>query len=113
MEFIVVVLFFAVCATICMSCFVQANRISAESRDLNQGVLLAQSAAECIKTVEYAKLEEQLEQLVYPQAKKQGYRVEVEKTVKDHMLTAVILVKNEESDICKLTVKKYIAGEVR
>lgn len=49
LEFIVVVLFFAVCATICVSVFMKADRISKDSsRDVN-AMVIARNAAECFK----------------------------------------------------------------
>lgn len=54
LEFIVVVLFFAICSTICISAFIKADRISKDSsRDVN-ALVLAQNAAECFKASESA-----------------------------------------------------------
>jgi hypothetical protein len=53
MEFIVVVLFFALCTSICISAFVKADNISKQSKEMNHAILLAQSAAEAIKALDY------------------------------------------------------------
>ena len=56
MEFILVILFFALCGAICVKAFVQADTLSKESRRLNQGMLLVQSAVECVKASPNAQL---------------------------------------------------------
>ncbi len=58
LEFIIVVLFFAICSTICISVFMKADTISKESsRDIN-AMVIAQNAAECFKASESADPEE-------------------------------------------------------
>lgn len=49
MEFILVVLFFALCGATCIKAFVKADALSRDSRELNQGMVLLQSAVECVK----------------------------------------------------------------
>ena len=61
MEFILVILFFALCGAICIKAFVKADTLSRESRELNQGMLLAQSAVECVKAASASQ--EKLSQL--------------------------------------------------
>lgn len=46
MEMIMVVGFFILCASICISVFVKANQLSQDAQDTNRGVLMAQSLAE-------------------------------------------------------------------
>lgn len=111
MEFIVVVLFFSICITICISGFVKANRISEDSKTLNHGILLAQSAAECIKAADYDDIDEKLNRLVYPVAEQEGYHLDVSKSMNKQMLTAVVSVWNESGTICELSVKKYVMKE--
>lgn len=58
LEFIIVVLFFAICSTICISVFMKADTISKDSsRDVN-ALVIAQNAAECFKASESADPEE-------------------------------------------------------
>lgn len=49
MEMIMVVFFFILCASTCILVFVKANQMSQNARDTNQGVLMAESAAEVWK----------------------------------------------------------------
>lgn len=49
MEMMMVVFFFIICASICISVFVKADQISKRAYDLNQAVLTAQSIAETVK----------------------------------------------------------------
>ena len=48
-EMILMVLFFSLSAAVCMQFFASAQTTSQNSRDLNNAVLYAQSAAECYK----------------------------------------------------------------
>lgn len=136
MEFIAVVLFFALCSSICISAFVKANNMSKESKELNHANILAQSAAESIKALQYTNID-QLEKLTglhkveknkylgYYDAdfkelnqqdlKKDGnantvYVMEVDMALEHKMLIAQVHVtkKNSKELICKLTVKKYL-----
>lgn len=111
MEFIVVVLFFSLCVGTCISGFVKANRISEDSKAMNHGILLAQSAAECIKVSDYEDIDAKLNRLVYPVAEQEGYHLDVSKSMDKQMLTAVITVWNERGTICELSVKKYVMEE--
>lgn len=136
MEFIAVVLFFALCSSICINAFVKANNMSKESKELNHANILAQSAAESIKALEYTNID-QLEELTglhnveenkylgyydedfksldQKELKKDDksnkiYVMEVDMTLEHEMLTAQVTVnkKNIKENICKLTVKKYL-----
>lgn len=49
MELIVVILFFALCAAICMQVFASARLRSRDARALSGAALAAESAAECVK----------------------------------------------------------------
>lgn len=49
MEMIVAVFFFLLCAAVCIQAFVKADLLSKRAADLNQSVLIAQSAAEIWK----------------------------------------------------------------
>ena len=133
MEFIVVVLFFALCSAICISAFVKADSISKESKARNHALILAQSAAEAIKGLDTNEFD-QLSKLIglhetedhklqgyYSQnfeslgtgaveAKKATYVMEANLKTKDQMLTAEITVReiSSKKNICKLQVKKYL-----
>ncbi|MBQ1220846.1 MAG: hypothetical protein IIW67_06105 [Peptococcaceae bacterium] len=48
-ELMIAILMFALCAAVCLSLFVHADRISKESDDLNHAVSLAKTAAACYK----------------------------------------------------------------
>ncbi len=58
MEMIAVVLFFILCASICIQTFAKADFMSRRAADLNQGVLIAQSIAEVWKAEGAAGLKE-------------------------------------------------------
>jgi len=58
LEFIIVVLFFAICSTICISVFMEADSISKESSRNVNSLVLAQNAAECFKASESADLDD-------------------------------------------------------
>ncbi len=49
MEQLVMILVFALCAALCLQCFVAADRISRETGLRDEAVLLAQNAAESLK----------------------------------------------------------------
>lgn len=108
MEFIVVILFFSLCAAICISAFVKANTISEDSKSLNHAVILAQSAAEKIKAT--GKVDQD-----YLGKYNDRYILKVETTVEDEILTAQIRVYDKEDmkkEICSLAVMKYLPDEV-
>lgn len=114
MEFIIVILFFSICVTICLKAFVEANYMSEESKRINQAILIAESAAECIKASDYKEMDDKLSSLVYSQVKEKEYNIEVEKQLKNQMVEATIIVCDEKKkEIYKLKVKKYTPSEVR
>lgn len=109
MEFIVVVLFFAISASICISAFVRANNISEESLELNRGLTLAQSTAESMKASpeEFAEGESSFSN--------EEFFVRMTKQVEEQMMTGTVevFVKSDvRKEICTLEVKKYLPGEV-
>lgn len=135
MEFVLVVMFFALCSVICISMFMKAETISRNSLEINRGLMLAQSAAECIKASEPEELQGNMGELL--SLKKAGddsfvgyynedfspategekvFCVRVKIYRNEDMLTARIAVKEEGIDtkreICHLEVKKYLpAGQ--
>lgn len=52
MEMLAAVGFFIICASICVSVFARADRMSRQAMDLNQGVLAAQTVAEELRSGE-------------------------------------------------------------
>lgn len=115
MEFICVVMFFALCAALCIHVFVQADRISKEGRQLNEALLLAQSVAETIKDMDYSDKEEiavTVNQI--NKEYKNKYTVRVKDAVKENILQANIYVYSmkDKKEICTLSIKKYLPGEV-
>ncbi|MBN7773394.1 hypothetical protein [Clostridium aminobutyricum] len=140
MEFIVVILFFALCASICISAFVKADNMSRESKELNHALILAQSAAETIKGVEVGDVDRLSDITGLHKVKENMYRgyysknfkiiedsegnisdsedmiyvMEVKLAMENKMLTAEIMVrnKNAQNSVCELEVKKYLPEEV-
>jgi len=109
MEFIAVILFFALCAAICLSAFVKADQMSQESSSLSRALLVAQSGAETIKAGEAIPFGETV---TYEEA---GFHVEIEAVLEDEMLTATIGVYEtleEDRPIVLLEVKKFTPEEV-
>lgn len=49
LELLLTILIFSVCAGVCILVFAQSASLAAESRDLNNSVILAQNAAENLK----------------------------------------------------------------
>jgi len=117
MEFIIVVLFFSICAATCIMAFAKADAVSKGSRELNRGMLIAQSAAETFKA--YGATDQALAYYdadFKPCEAADGvYILEVQCDLKSEMKQAVITVSkntNAAEEICKLEVKKYLPGEV-
>jgi len=52
MELVVVLLFFSICAAICVSLFGSAQQMARDSHNLSSAVLVARSAASCYKSTE-------------------------------------------------------------
>lgn len=109
MEFILVILFFTICASICITAFVQANNMSEASKTLNKAMILAQSTAERIKATEERRGEGL--QAFY----EEEYYMEVNTRLQEEMAVSDIFVYQDEKskkEICRLVVKKYYPGEV-
>ncbi len=109
MEFIVVILFFSLCTAITISAFVKANHISEESKLLNGAMILAQTTAEKIKATGDTTGNK------YNDYREDIYYLQVMTAVRDKILVADIVVfdrKNQEKEICRLEVKKYLSDEV-
>ena len=110
MEFLVVLLLFAVCAAICISAFVRADHISRDSVQLNRALTLAQSVAEEIKATGMVNGEEPGD--LY----NDDFYVRIDRVVEDQMLIADISVSRKDDSnnkICQIQVKKYLPEEGR
>lgn len=110
MEFLVVLLLFAVCAAICISAFVRADHISRESVQLNRALTLAQSIGEEIKATGMINGEEP------DSLTKDNFYVRINRVVEDQMLIADITVSQKDDankSICGIQVKKYLPEEGR
>ena len=100
MEFIVVVLFFALSTSLCISAFVRANHISEDSMELNRALTLAQTTAEMLKAQEVPAVEEKTS--FY----NEEFLVRVDTKIR------VYGKEDGNNEICTLEVKKYLPGEV-
>ena len=110
MEFLVVLLLFAVCAAICISAFVRADHISRDSVQLNRALTLAQSVAEEIKATGMVNGEEPGD--LY----NDDFYVRIDRVVEDQMLIADNSVSRKDdanNRICQIQVKKYLPEEGR
>lgn len=129
-ELIIVILFFAVASAICVRLFAQAHLTAQEGRDLNQGVFLAESAAETFRGTDCSP--ETMETLLgmvprgnegyeayydenwQPQADRDSaaYLLLLTMEAGSPVATAHVTVlhaENLETPIYELTVKKYTA----
>ena len=116
MEFICVVLFFALCAALCLNAFVKADRISRQGSELNESLILAQSMAETIKAMD-APDHDKIAAAVDRINKEDGSKliVKVKDQVLFDMLRADISIyeaKDSTEQICSISVHKYLPGEV-
>ena len=110
MEFLVVLLLFAVCGAICISAFVRADHISRDSVQLNRALTLAQSVAEEIKATGLINGEEP-ENLYNDE-----FFLRVDRVVEDQIMIADITVSPKDdanNKICQIQVKKYLPEEGR
>jgi len=113
MEFICVILFFALCAALCLNVFVKADGMSRKGQEINEALVLAQSMAESIKVMEspsHEFISAEAEQISNGK-----YMVKAKDSVQDDILQVNIHVYHDEDSkekICTLTVKKYLPGEV-
>lgn len=109
-EFVCVVLFFALCSAVCIKTFAGAEMLSKKGKDINDALLVAQTVAETIKASD-ADNQKQLLEEAEAIASECQYDVVIKSEVKEDMFSAKILVSNEE-ELCELEVKKYIpSGE--
>ncbi len=130
LEFIIVVLFFAICSTICVSVFVKADRISKDSsRDVN-AMVIAKNAAECFKASdtgnpgEYLNIkqatdgsymiyyDEEFDETSMPGA---AYTLKIDLGEKEKgILTAIISVyeKQEDTAFYIMSVDKYVGESI-
>lgn len=117
MEFICVVMFFAICVALCINVFVKADSTSKEGRELNESLLLAQSMAENIKAMDNPNHDniviavDKINQEI-----QNKYIVKVKDKVIEDILEADIYIYNMKSmktEVCSLTMKKYLPREVQ
>lgn len=118
MEFICVVLMFAVSAAACVSAFAKADYISRQGSVLSEATLIAETAAEKIKMASPDKLEavsEKVEEEVNALYKGM-YEVHISTASSKNIFTGDIKVYNvkhgnvqhEQDFVCRIEVKKYI-----
>lgn len=121
-EFMIVLLFFSISATVCVSVFMKADSLNKRSNEKNQALFLVQSTAETIKTFNFSdmsneKLTNSLKQQSYydedwqPCEKTDSYKyiLSVDTSEDDSgMFTAQISVSEAKDVIYHLEVKKYI-----
>ena len=105
-EFVCVVLFFALCAAVCIKTFAGAEMLSKNGKDINEALLVAQTVAETIKASD-AKSEEQLLKEAKAIIADCQYDVVIESELEDDMFSAKILVSKEQ-ELCELEIKKYM-----
>lgn len=122
MELIIVVVFFAICAAICMKVFAQAKKYNDTGYQLNNATVLCQNCAECfraydgnvIKTADkLGAAESSAEKAVFyygsdfksvSSVKKAYYSMTLTRTLANGTYTAVINVcKKDGSSIQKIT----------
>ena len=113
MEFICVVLFFALCASLCVTAFVKADEISQKGLDKNTSLLVAQNIAEQVKSLDQVTegTWEEIYSIVSEESVllEEGKEVYVESSLEEGMLQVHIVIQDErDQEVCDLTVKKYI-----
>ncbi|MFV0517880.1 MAG: hypothetical protein ACK5MV_10845 [Aminipila sp.] len=114
MEFICVVMFFALSAALCVSAFVKADTVSKNGRNLNEALFLAQTVAETIKAMDNPN-EETIGQAVktIQKEKDNDLVLKVENNWEPDMLISKVYVYESVADldkkeICDITIKKYL-----
>ena len=95
MEQLIMLLVFALAAAICLGLFAGAGELSRETRQLDTGVFLAQTAAEGLKAGNHP------ETMALPE----GYRITIEEAVTDipRFTQATITVFFREEPVYRLT----------
>lgn len=130
MEMMMVVFCFILCASICILVFVKSNQLSRYARDINQGILAAESIAEVWKTEGGEGLTRRLHGLssdggeaatvlyrmywdkdwkITAQAEHGGYQAEIVWTETDGLASGTICVEDIGSarEIFSMPVSKY------
>lgn len=123
LEFIIIILFFSLAATVCVRIFVNAKMVSAQSSRLTGAVLKAQEAAETFKSVDgdAGRLAGKLNGIMDDQnvvvfydtewnpAKEQSdgvYRMEIRLEKEQNLITASILIDHGQDEIYSLKIQK-------
>lgn len=107
MEFICVVLFFSVCAAVCVQAFVKSEALSRYGQTTNEALLAVQSAAENIKAME----KPDFEKAKALETETEAFTIVIEPEAEGEMFSAVIKATDKkEKQICCITVKKYVPG---
>ena len=117
MEFIFVVLMFAICASICVSLFARSDHFSRLASATNEGTLLAAGAIEQVKAIDSGD-EKQIRQEIADIEKNindkydKKYKIKLEYEISDGMVTGKCKVTHTLlGDICELPLAKY-SGKV-
>ncbi|MGN0712066.1 MAG: hypothetical protein ACI4LO_09900 [Anaerovoracaceae bacterium] len=107
MEFICVVLFFAVCAAVCVQAFVKSDALSRYGQTTNEALLAVQSAAETIKAMK----KPDFEKAKALETGTETFSIIIEPETEGEIFSAVIKATDKnEKQICCITVKKYVPG---
>lgn len=115
-EMVIVILFFAVTAAICMRLFVGASYTSRAASDLSQAVLLAQTQAETIKSE--GRTQPDAYQMWYDADGQLSdemtatYHLKVEGAAQEDMLLWDIAVYRGTNILYTLRVEQYVGGIV-
>ncbi len=123
-ELIVNTLFFAISAAICLSLFADGFTQSQKSRDLSEGIIYAQNAAEVVKfsNGDFKVIEEKLGAfeengsylLLFDEnwnetSADYSYKLIISPKITDFLLSAEITVVDlMENEICSLSVSKFL-----
>jgi len=125
-ELMIAVLFFALCAGVCLSMFAAAHQMSVGSSELTHALNAVQQGAECIKEdkdlitelLQGTELEENTYVVYYDSdwnivtdQALMSYEMSIIVLEETPMLTAQIQVSKSGTDIYGIEVKKYYGGE--
>ena len=113
MEFIFVVLMFAICASICVSLFAKSAQFSRLASAMNEGTLVASAAVEQVKAidtddekqlkVEIKKIEDSLNNKY-----DNKYELKIDYKISDGVVVGKCKVKSVLlGDVCELSLAKY------
>lgn len=113
MEFIFVVLMFAICASICVTVFAKADQLSRRASAINEGTLIAASVIEKVKAIETTD-EKQIKRKIAKIEKDANdkhshrYNIKIEYKIEDGMITGDCKITSGVlGDICELPLAKY------